>query len=35
MKKLSYKQKYELLKIAILTPIVIGFYVWVFLYPFM
>ena len=33
--KLSYKQKYELLKIAILTPIIIGFFAAILIYPFM
>lgn len=35
MKKLSYKQKYELLKIVILTPIVIGFFAGLLIIPFM
>lgn len=34
-KKLSKKQKIELLKIAIAMPMLIGFYVWLFTYPFM
>lgn len=33
--KLSYKQKYELLKIAITTPIIIGFFATLIIYPFM
>lgn len=35
MRKLSYKQKYELLKIAILTPVVIAFFAGLLIVPFM
>ncbi len=35
MKKLSYKTKYELLKIAIALPIVVSFWTMLFVYPFM
>lgn len=33
--KLSYKQKYELLKIAITTPIVVAFFAALLIIPFM
>lgn len=33
--KLSYKQKYELLKIAIVAPGIIAFFAALIIYPFM
>ena len=35
MNKLSYKQKFELLRIAIAFPLVVAFFAWIMLYPFM